>query len=292
MANKRIIPTSELIINGDGSIFHLHLRPDQLADRVFLVGDPARVDVVARRFDTIECDVTSREFHTITGTYKGKRITVVSHGIGTDNIDIVLNELDALANIDFETRQERDTLRQLTLVRVGTSGGLQDNTPIGTYVAAEHSIGFDGVIYFYQGTERIRNHAFETELMRQLDWQISGLKPYVVPSDPGLMDQICGTEILRGNTIAANGFYGPQGRRLRLGLQDDQLNAKIMAFEYEGRRITNYEMESSSLAGLAALMGHRAMTVCCIIAGRKAEKMNTDYKTSLEGLIDLVLERI
>ncbi len=292
MSNKRIIPSSELIINQDGSIFHLHLRPEQLADKIFLVGDPARVDMVAQRFDSIECNVSSREFHTITGLYRGKRISVVSHGIGTDNIDIVLNELDALANIDFETRQEKDTFRQLTLVRVGTSGGLQDETPIGTYVAAEHSIGFDGVLYFYAGSERVRNRAFEEALLKQLDWRVEGLSPYVVPACPELIDQICGSDILRGNTIAANGFYGPQGRQLRLQLQDPELNKKIQAFQHEGRRLTNYEMESSSLAGLSALMGHRAMTVCCIIAGRKAQNMNTDYKGSIEGLIDLVLERI
>ncbi len=290
--DKRTIPSSELIINGDGSVFHLHLRPEQLADRVFLVGDPARVDMVASRFDSIECNVSSREFHTITGTYQGKRISVVSHGIGTDNIDIVLNELDALANIDFKTRQEKENFRQLTLVRVGTSGGLQDETPIGTYVAAEHSVGFDGVIYFYAGTERIRNRAFEDALLKQLDWQVEGLRPYVVAASPDLIEQICKEDILRGNTIAANGFYGPQGRQLRLSLQDPDLNKKIQAFDFEGRHLTNYEMESSSLAGLAALMGHRAMTVCCIIAGRKAQNMNSDYKGSIEGLIDLVLERI
>ncbi len=292
MSTKRTIPSSELIINGDGSIFHLHLRPEQLADRVFLVGDPARVDMVASRFDHIECNVTSREFHTITGLYKGKRISVVSHGIGTDNIDIVLNELDALSNIDFDTRQEKESFRQLTLVRVGTSGGLQDETPIGTYVAAEHSIGFDGVLYFYGDTERVRNRSFEAELLKQLDWSIEGLRPYVVAADPSLIEQICQQDILRGNTIAANGFYGPQGRQLRLPLHDPELNKKIQAFDYEGRHLTNYEMESSSLAALSALMGHRAMTVCCIIAGRKAQNMNTDYKGSIEGLIDLVLERI
>ena len=292
MSSKRIIPSSELIINADGSVFHLHLRPEQLADKVFLVGDPARVDMVASRFERIECNVSSREFHTITGYYQGKRITVVSHGIGTDNIDIVLNELDALANIDFETRQIKDELRQLTLVRVGTSGGLQDETPIGSYVAAVHSVGFDGVLYFYADSQRVRRRAFEEALIQQLDWQLEGLRPYVVPADPSLIEQICGSDILRGNTIAANGFYGPQGRQLRLALQDPGLNAKIQAFDYEGLRLTNYEMESSSLAGLAALMGHRAMTVCCIIAGRKAQNMNTDYKGSIEGLIDLVLERI
>ena len=292
MSSKRIIPSSELIINADGSVFHLHLRPEQLADKVFLVGDPARVDMVASRFERIECNVSSREFHTITGYYQGKRITVVSHGIGTDNIDIVLNELDALANIDFETRQIKDELRQLTLVRVGTSGGLQDETPIGSYVAAVNSVGFDGVLYFYADSQRVRHRAFEEALIQQLDWQVEGLRPYVVPADASLVEQICGSDILRGNTIAANGFYGPQGRQLRLALQDPGLNAKIQAFDYEGLRLTNYEMESSSLAGLAALMGHRAMTVCCIIAGRKAQNMNTDYKGSIEGLIDLVLERI
>lgn len=289
---KRIIPASELIINSDGSVFHLHIKPEQLADKVFLVGDPARVDMVAKRFDSIECNVSSREFHIITGTYKGKRITVLSHGIGTDNIDIVLNELDALANIDFQTREVKDSFRQLTLVRVGTSGGLQDNTTIGTYVAASKSIGFDGVMYFYGNTEQIRDLAFEKELLRQLDWQLDGLKPYVVSSDEGLVDQICQDDVLRGVTIAANGFYGPQGRKLRIELKDSELNKKIQAFDYDGKRITNFEMESSSLAGLAALMGHRGMTVCCIIAGRKNEKMNTDYKSSLENLIDMVLDRI
>lgn len=293
MNSKRMIPPSELIINSDGSIFHLHIKPEHLADRVFLVGDPARVDLVAKRFESIECNITSREFHTITGLYRGKRISVVSHGIGTDNIDIVLNELDALANIDFETRQVKEQPRQLTLVRVGTSGGLQDISPIGAYVAATHSIGFDGVLYFYQGSERVRDLAFEAELRQQLGWQIEGLVPYVVPADASLLEQICGGgDIVRGNTIAANGFYGPQGRSLRLGLTDPELNKKIQAFHYDGQIITNYEMESSTLAGLAALMGHRALTVCCIIAGRKAEKMNTDYKGSIEGLIDLVLERI
>ena len=292
MKTKRTIPPSELIINTDGSVFHLHIRPEQLADKVILVGDPARVDAVASRFERIECNVSNREFHTVTGWYGDKRITVQSHGIGSDNIDIVLNELDALANIDFDTRQVKDRLRKLTLVRVGTSGGLQDNTPIGSYVAAERSIGFDGVMYFYSDTEKIRDAAFEAALQDQLEWKIEGLKPYVIPADKTLSDRICREDILRGVTIAANGFYGPQGRRLRLPLKDEDLNRKIQAFDFNGSRITNYEMESSSLAGLAALMGHEALTVCCIIAGRKSEKMNTSYQGSIEGLIDLVLERI
>ncbi|GAA5576011.1 uridine phosphorylase [Porphyromonas gingivalis] len=292
METKRTIPPSELIINADGSVFHLHIRPEQLADKVILVGDPARVDAVASRFERIECNVSNREFHTVTGWYGDKRITVQSHGIGSDNIDIVLNELDALANIDFDTRQVKDRLRKLTLVRVGTSGGLQDNTPIGSYVAAERSIGFDGVMYFYSDTEKIRDAAFEAALQDQLEWKIEGLKPYVIPAEKTLTDRICREDILRGVTIAANGFYGPQGRRLRLPLKDEDLNRKIQAFDFNGSRITNYEMESSSLAGLAALMGHEAVTVCCIIAGRKSEKMNTSYQGSIEGLIDLVLERI
>ena len=287
-----MISPSELIINKDGSAFHLHLRPEQLADRLILVGDPARVSAVASRFEEKECEVSNREFHTITGRYKGKRITVVSHGIGTDNIDIVLNELDALANIDFTTREIKPDFRQLTMVRIGTSGGLQPYAPIGTYVAAEHSIGFDGVLYFYANTESVRDLQMEKELLRQLDWKVEGLRPYVVKANPSLIEQITQGDMVRGMTIAANGFYGPQGRLLRLPLADPQLNPKIQAFNFEGHHITNYEMESSALAGLAALMGHRAMTVCCIIAGRVDNNMNTDYASALDNLIDTVLERI
>ena len=287
-----MISPSELIIKKDGSAFHLHLRPEQLADRLILVGDPARVSAVASRFEEKECEVSNREFHTITGRYKGKRITVVSHGIGTDNIDIVLNELDALANIDFTTREIKPDFRQLTMVRIGTSGGLQPYAPIGTYVAAEHSIGFDGVLYFYANTESVRDLQMEKELLRQLDWKVEGLRPYVVKADPSLIEQITQGDMVRGMTIAANGFYGPQGRLLRLPLADPQLNPKIQAFNFEGHQITNYEMESSALAGLAALMGHRAMTVCCIIAGRVDNNMNTDYASALDNLIDTVLERI
>lgn len=237
----RIIPESELIINADGSIFHLHLKPEQLADKVILVGDPARVSTVASYFEDQECEVSNREFHSITGTFKKKRITVVSHGIGTDNIDIVLNELDALANIDFRTRTHRPHFRQLTLVRVGTSGGLQPFVPIGTYVAAEKSIGFDGVLYFYAHTEKVRDKAFESELIDQLKWKVEGLKPYVVSADPSLIQQITRDDIIRGITIAANGFYGPQGREVRLPLADPELNQKIETFQYAGKKITNFE---------------------------------------------------
>ena len=291
---KRIIPSSELIVNQDGSIFHLHLKPEQLADKIILCGDPDRVGMIANYFDSKECDVQNREFRTITGSYKGKRITVQSHGIGGDNIEIVASELDALANFDLEKRCVRDEFRQLTMVRIGTSGGLQPESPIGSYVASEKAIGFDGVIYFYAGTERVRDLAYEKVLTQQLDWKIEGLKPYVVSADAELLERIVGNDgrIIKGSTIACNGFYAPQGRKLRLPLADENLNKKIEDFRYEGYKITNFEMESSALSGIASLLGHKAMTVCCIIAGRQNLNMNTDYKGSIEDLIQLVLERI
>lgn len=291
---KRIIPSSELIVNQDGSIFHLHLKPEQLADKIILCGDPDRVGMIANYFDSKECDVQNREFRTITGSYKGKRITVQSHGIGGDNIEIVASELDALANFDLEKRCVRDEFRQLTMVRIGTSGGLQPESPIGSYVASEKAIGFDGVIYFYAGTERVRDLAYEKALTQQLDWNIEGLKPYVVSADAELLERIVGNDgrIIKGSTIACNGFYAPQGRKLRLPLADENLNKKIEDFRYEDYKITNFEMESSALSGIASLLGHKAMTVCCIIAGRQNLNMNTDYKGSIEDLIQLVLERI
>ena len=291
---KRIIPSSELIVNQDGSIFHLHLKPEQLADKIILCGDPDRVGMIANYFDSKECDVQNREFRTITGSYKGKRITVQSHGIGGDNIEIVASELDALANFDLEKRCVRDEFRQLTMVRIGTSGGLQPESPIGSYVASEKAIGFDGVIYFYDGTEKVRDLAYEKALTQQLDWKIEGLKPYVVSADAELLERIVGNDgrIIKGSTIACNGFYAPQGRKLRLPLADENLNKKIEDFRYEGYKITNFEMESSALSGIASLLGHKAMTVCCIIAGRQNLNMNTDYKGSIDDLIQLVLERI
>lgn len=291
---KRIIPSSELIVNQDGSIFHLHLKPEQLADKIILCGDPDRVGMIANYFDSRECDVQNREFRTITGSYKGKRITVQSHGIGGDNIEIVASELDALANFDLEKRCVCDEFRQLTMVRIGTSGGLQPESPIGSYVASEKAIGFDGVIYFYGGTERVRDLAYEKALTQQLDWNIEGLKPYVVSADAELLERIVGNDgrIIKGSTIACNGFYAPQGRKLRLPLADENLNKKIEDFRYEGYKITNFEMESSALSGIASLLGHKAMTVCCIIAGRQNLNMNTDYKGSIDDLIQLVLERI
>ena len=288
----KFIAESELIINDDGSIFHLHIKPGQLADQIVLCGDPARVSMIAGYFETKECDISNREFRTITGTYKGKRISVVSHGIGCDNMDIVINELDALVNVDFETRTLRPDLCQLTMVRIGTSGGLQPFTPIGSFVAAEKSIGFDGVIYFYKDNEKVRDIRMEDELIRQLEWGVTGIHPYVVSADTSLIEQIAKDDIIRGITIATNGFYGPQGRELHLELTDADLNNKIGTFDLDDHKITNYEMESSALAGLASMMGHRAMTVCCIIAGRYNKDMNTNYKDSLPTLIEKVLDRI
>lgn len=280
------------MINDDGSVFHLHLQPEQLADKVILVGDPARVNTVASHFDSRECEVSNREFHSITGSYHGKRLTVVSHGIGTDNIDIVLNELDALANIDFATREERASLRSLTLVRIGTSGGLQPHVPIGTYVISEKSIGFDGVLNFYAGRDRVSDLAFERAFCNFVGWHPQWAAPYVVDADRELVQRIGQGEMVLGVTISANGFYGPQGRELRLPLAVPDLNRRIEAFSYEGKVVTNYEMESSALAGLARLMGHHAMTVCCIIANRRAGEANVGYKGSIEGLIEKVLQRI
>lgn len=283
---------SELIINDDGSIFHLHLRPEQLADKVILVGDPGRVSLVASHFETKECEVESREFHSVTGSYNGKRITVVSTGIGCDNIDIVVNELDALANIDFETRHVKPSLRSLTLVRIGTCGGLQEFTPVGTYIASEKSIGFDGLLNFYAGRNEVCDLEFEDAFKKYMSWNPQKGSPYVIDANKETLDRIAGDDMVRGVTIACGGFYGPQGRELRIPLSDPDQNAKVEAFEYKGYRITNFEMESSALAGLSKLMGHKALTCCMVIANRRIKEANTGYKNSIDGLIKTVLDRI
>ncbi|MBQ8721092.1 MAG: nucleoside phosphorylase [Paludibacteraceae bacterium] len=287
----RTIPASELIINNDGSIFHLHVRPDQIATTILLCGDPKRVDLIASHFDTIECDISSREFHTITGTYRGKRLSCVSHGIGCDNIDIVVTELDALVNIDFTTRQEKPEHTTLTLVRIGTSGGLQECSPVGSYVVAAKSMGFDGLLNYYEVPEGIFNLDIETAFCNHVGWNHRLPAPYVVSADAELVERI-GHDMVKGITIAAPGFYGPQGRYVRARPADIDLNSKIQSFRYNEWQITNFEMESSALAGMSALLGHKAMTVCAIIAGRVSHNMNTEYKGSIEGLIKIVLERI
>ena len=291
MATK-VIPESELIINPDGSIFHLHLRPEQLTDRIILVGDPDRVDMVASFFDTKTFEVTAREFHTIGGTYKGKLIMCISHGIGPDNIDIVITELDALANVDFSTREVRKEHRCLTMVRIGTSGALQPELSLGTPVIAEKSIGFDGVLNFYAGRNEVADLAFEQALCEHTGWNPLWAKPYIVDADAGLVERIGRDDMVRGNTISAVGFYGPQGREVRLALANPDLNRRIESFEYKGRRITNYEMESAPLAGMGRLMGHRCLTVCSIIANRFNTEANPNYKSGIRDLIETVLERI
>ena len=292
MKNKRFFPESELIINADGSCFHLHLRPEQMADRIILVGDPARVDTVAAHFDSRECEVSSREFHTITGTYKGKRITCQSHGIGCDNIDIVVNELDTLANIDYTTRQEREEHRMLTLVRIGTCGGLQPETPTGSFVASVKSIGFDGLLNYYADRDKVCDLQLEEAFKQHMQWDPKKGSPYVAVADPELTNQIAQDDMVRGYTISCGGFYGPQGRVLRADIADPHQNEKIETFEYEGMKVCNFEMESSAVAGMASLLFHRATTCCMVIANRYAQKMNTEYKNSIDTLIEKVLDRI
>ena len=289
---KKYFAESELIINADGSVFHLHVKPEQLADKVILVGDPGRVSLVASHFEKVECDIQSREFHTITGFYQAKRISVVSTGIGCDNIDIVMNELDALANIDFTTRHEKSPLKTLTLVRLGTCGGLQEYTPEGTYIASEKSIGFDGLLNYYAGRNEACDLEFEEAFKKHMDWNPQKGAPYVIDSNKETLNRVAGDDMVRGVTIACGGFFGPQGRELRIPLADPKQNEKIENFEYNGYRITNFEMESSALAGLAKLLGHKAMTCCMVIANRRAQKANVEYKNSIDGLIQIVLDRI
>lgn len=283
---------SELILNQDGSVFHLHIKPELLAHKVILVGDPGRVSLVASHFTDIEMEVQSREFHSITGKYQGKRITVASTGIGCDNIDIVVNELDALVNIDFATRTEKAEKTSLEIVRIGTCGGLQEYTPVGTFIVSEKSIGFDGLLNFYAGRNEVCNLALEDTFTKHMHWNPQLCAPYVIEADEELTNRIGGDDMVHGITIACGGFYGPQGRQLRIPLADPDQNAKVESFEYEGMHITNFEMESSALAGLSKLLGHKATTCCMVIANRLIKEANTGYKSTIDNLIKEVLERI
>lgn len=291
---KEYYSPSELIINEDGSIFHLHIKPKQLADKIILVGDPGRVALVASHFDKKECEIESREFRTITGIYKEKRISVISTGIGCDNIDIVMNEIDALANIDFATRLEKNKLKSLEIVRIGTCGGLQSYTGIGTFICSEISIGFDGLLNFYQGRNAVCNLPMEKALLNHMGWSgnMCAPAPYAIHADNDMVERIARKDMVRGITVSCGGFFGPQGRKLRIPLMDPNQNSKIENFEYEGHKITNYEMESSALAGLSKLLGHKATTVCMVIANRRIKEANTGYKNQIDDLIKLVLERI
>lgn len=287
----RTIPSSELIINGDGSIFHLHLKPEQLADIVILVGDPGRVAMIAEYFDDVECEVSNREFKTVTGRYKGRRMTVLSTGIGIGNIDICVTELDALANIDFATRQVKDEFRQLTLVRLGTSGAIQRDIEFGDVIFSRTSLGFDGLLSYYEGRDDVCDLALESAFVEHTNWYSKLPAPYFVNAHVELFEHF--KDVTKeGITIAAPGFYAPQGRWVRLRPHDVTLNEKIESFNFEGRRITNFEMEGSALAGLASLMGHRAATMCTIIAQRVAKDACTDYKPFVRRMIEIALDKL
>lgn len=286
------IEESELIINPDGSIFHLHLKPGEIAEDIILVGDPGRVDMVSSFFDEIEVRRSNREFVSCTGWYNNKRISVVATGIGTDNIDIVLNELDALVNVDFETRTVKPELTSLNFVRIGTSGSLQKDIPVDSWLLSEKAIGFDGLLNFYANRNNVTDAEFESAFKTALDWNPQLTAPYVLNGGEELISKLDGSKVVKGVTISAPGFYGPQGRVIRLGLADQDINSKINAFRYNDYRVTNYEMECSAIYGLSALMGHRAATVCVIIANRLAGTYSKDYKTVVKELVHYVLNQL
>lgn len=285
------IPSSELIINDDGSIFHLHLKPEDIADKIILVGDPGRVDMIASHFDKLEHSASNREFVSKTGVHKGTRITALSTGIGTDNIDIVMNELDALANIDLTTRLPKGNHKTLTIVRLGTSGSLQTDIDLGSFVSSHISIGFDGLLNFYANRNKVSLLDMEQAFLEHTGWSELCAKPYFVENSSSLVNLFLDSTV-EGITISAPGFYGPQGRVLRLPLADPNLNEKVENFRFNGKRITNFEMESSAIAGLGKLMGHETLTICTIIANRAAKGMNVDYKKAVGGMIEMALDKL
>ena len=288
---KKIAP-SELILNPDGSIFHLHLKPGQVAGDVIMVGDPGRVEMIAKFFDTIEVRAQNREFVTVTGHYRGKRITVLSTGIGTDNIDIVINELDALVNINLETREIKEEKTSLNLIRIGTSGALQGDIPVDAFLASRKAIGFDGLMNFYARREEIADLEFENAFKTYANWNTLLASPYVVDCDTDLYNKITDNEFISGVTISAPGFYGPQGRELRLNVVDRQINDKIELFRFNEMKITNYEMECSAIYGLSKLLGHQALTVCIIIANRITHQASADYKPVMKRLVNKILDKL
>ncbi len=285
------IAESELIINSDGSIFHLHIRPEQLARNVILVGDPGRVAMFKPYFQTLECEGASREFVWATGIYNNSRITVLSTGIGTDNIDIVMNELDALAKIDFATREVKPEHTTLNVVRLGTCGALQPEIPLGAFILSHISIGFDGLMNWYANREEVTNVDMEQAFMKHMNWPKDLPTPYFVSASQKLIDLFADSTV-RGMTISSPGFYGPQGRVVRQGLAMPNMLEDIESFRYEDRKITNFEMEGSAIAGIAGHLGHEAITVCCAIAHRYLKDANTDYKPRVAQLVKLVLDKI
>lgn len=286
------IGESELIINQDGSIFHLHLLPEDIADTIILVGDPGRVEVVASFFDKIELKKQNREFYTVTGLFRNKRISVISTGIGTDNIDIVVNELDAIANINLKTRTINKEHKTLNLIRIGTSGSLQSEIPVDSFLMSKRSVGFDGLLNFYADRNSVSDLEFEEALKKHLNWNDLLPSPYVVDASEELIKKLDGDNITQGINISASGFYGPQGRQLRLPIVDKDINDKIETFEFKGQKITNYEMESSAIFGLSKLLGHNAVTICAIIANRRKKEYSKDYKPVIKELVKTILERL
>jgi uridine phosphorylase len=287
-----MIKHSELIINNDGSIFHLHLKPEQISENIILVGDPERVDTIASYFDKIDFSNQNREFKTTTGWFNRKKLTVISTGIGTDNIDIVLNELDALANIDLKSRTIKTEHKSLNIVRIGTSGGLQPDLPVNSFVISEKSIGFDGMLNFYANREAYCDIEFEKAFSRFTNWNKSLPTFYIVDSSEKLISKFNDDIFRKGVTISAPGFYGPQGRVLRLPLAYPELNKQIEEFRFNNHKITNFEMESSAIYGLSKMLGHEALTVCLIIANRIVLTANENYRAEMKKLIVLVLERL
>ena len=285
------IGASELIINSDGSVFHLHLKPEELADTVILVGDPGRVELVSSFFDTVELRRASREFVSATGTYKGCRITVLSTGIGCDNLDIVMNELDALANIDFSSRQIKRDLKSLRILRIGTSGAIQPDIPVGAYVFSHISVGADGLLNWYANRDEVSYREMEDAFVQETGWDRHLPAPYFVRNSQELVELFQDVTV-KGVTISASGFYGPQGRVLRVPLAMPDMMEKFEKFRFGDYRITNFEMEGSALAGLATKLGHRAGTVCCIIANRYHKGAEPDYKKMVENLVVLALDKL
>lgn len=286
------IPASQLVLNSEGAVYHLNLHPDQLADDVLLVGDPGRVELVASFFDKIEVERQNREFVIRTGYFNGKRITVLSTGMGTDNLDIVMNELDTLANIDLKTRMPKEEHRTLNLIRLGTCGALQPDIEVeDSYVATRYAIGLDGLIYFYENNREVNEIAMRDAFIEQMDYPKDLPLPYVVGCSNELFDRLA-QGYYQGVTATAPGFYGPQGRTLRMRLAYPELNSKIESFSYQGWRVCNFEMESSALYGLGKMMGHNCLTICVAIANRVTEKFATDYHPFVKKLVLNTLERL
>lgn len=287
----RRIEESELIINPDGSIYHLHILPEQLADDIIVVGDPQRVEVISSYFDTIEYKIHNREFVTHTGTLNGKRLTVLATGIGTDNIDIVMNELDAVVNIDLKTRQLKKSHKSLNIVRLGTSGALQKDIPVDSFVFSSYGLGLDGLLNFYQGRDRVIDQKMTNAFIEYADWNKDLSRPYIIAASKSLEDRIS-KGMYKGITATAPGFYGPQGRELRLELSQPQLNSVLENFNYNNHVITNFEMETSAIYGLGTLLGHQTATVCAIIANRYNKTYSADYKKTVVKLIEVLLNHL